>query len=158
MFYPTEDRDVCFRALAMASTEGRFAGEGWRVRKNGTRFWASVVITALRDAQGQQIGFAKVTRDLTERKAAEERQLDDARRVASEETARRDAEVHSRELRGLIERLEEQMIELEQQREALQTLSEALADTNVQLHAAVNAAKVAQRDADNARRDAESAN
>jgi PAS domain S-box-containing protein len=158
LFYLADERDVCLRALSVAGTEGRFEGEGWRVRKNGTRFWASVVITALRDPEGRHIGFAKVTRDLTERKAAQERQLADARRVASEETARRDAEVHSRELQGLIERLEDQMIELEQQREELQTLTEELADTNAQLHAALDATEAAHRDADRARAEAESAN
>jgi PAS domain S-box-containing protein len=60
--------------LETARREGRFAGEGWRIRKDGTRFWAGVVLTAARDGAGRLIGFAKVTRDLTERKAAEERQ------------------------------------------------------------------------------------
>ncbi|HEY5288410.1 MAG TPA: ATP-binding protein, partial [Caulobacteraceae bacterium] len=57
-----------WRALATAEHEGRFTAEGWRVRKDGARFWASVVIDAIRDEQGQLIGFAKVTRDLTERR------------------------------------------------------------------------------------------
>ena len=51
---------------------GRFEDEGWRVRKDGTRFWANVVITALRDAPGELIGFSKITRDLTERRRQEE--------------------------------------------------------------------------------------
>lgn len=58
--------------LAIAASEGRFEEEGWRVRKDGSSFWASVAISAMRDAQGQLVGFAKVTRDLTDRKAAEE--------------------------------------------------------------------------------------
>src|SRR6185295_20374831 len=53
--------------------DDRFEDEGWRVRKDGSRFWANVVITALRDRQGQLLGFAKVTRDLTERREHEER-------------------------------------------------------------------------------------
>lgn len=58
--------------LKVAAEEGRFEDEGWRVRKDGTMFWADVVITALRDDSGRLVGFAKVTRDLTERRAAEE--------------------------------------------------------------------------------------
>lgn len=58
--------------LKVAAEEGRFEDEGWRVRKDGTEFWANVVITALRDRTGELRGFAKVTRDLTERKLAEE--------------------------------------------------------------------------------------
>jgi len=60
--------------LDVASVEGRFAEEGWRKRQDGSRFWASVVLTALRDPQGRLIGFSKITRDLTERKQAEEEQ------------------------------------------------------------------------------------
>lgn len=59
--------------LAIASKEGRFEEEGWRVRKNGTQFWANVVITKLTDSDGQHVGYAKVTRDLTQRMEAEER-------------------------------------------------------------------------------------
>jgi PAS domain S-box-containing protein len=58
--------------LTVATAEGRFEDEGWRVRKDGSRFWADVVITALRDSTGVHRGFAKVTRDLTERKFSEE--------------------------------------------------------------------------------------
>jgi PAS domain S-box-containing protein len=73
-FYPAEtEKDFPAHELRVASAEGRFEDEGWRVRKDGSRFWANVVITALRDAQGELIGFAKVTRDLTERREHEER-------------------------------------------------------------------------------------
>jgi PAS domain S-box-containing protein len=58
--------------LRTAANTGRFEDEGWRIRKDGTRFWANVVITALRDKSGTLIGYAKVTRDLTERREAEE--------------------------------------------------------------------------------------
>ena len=61
------------RELEIASTEGRVQDEGWRLRKDGSRFWALVVITAMRDRHRRLVGFAKVTRDLTERRAAEER-------------------------------------------------------------------------------------
>jgi signal transduction histidine kinase len=60
------------RALATARDEGRFEGQGWRVRKDGTRFWASVIIDPVRDETGQLIGFAKVTRDITEQRNAAE--------------------------------------------------------------------------------------
>ncbi|PMY38642.1 hybrid sensor histidine kinase/response regulator [Pseudomonas sp. GW456-L14] len=73
-FYTPEDRQAGLpeRALHTALTEGRFEGEGWRVRKDGTRFWCHVVIDPIRDSSGQLLGFAKITRDLTERKIAEE--------------------------------------------------------------------------------------
>ena len=58
--------------LRIAAREGRLEDEGWRLRKDGSRFWASVVITALRDENGKLLGFSKVTRDLTERKRQEE--------------------------------------------------------------------------------------
>src|SRR5689334_6869192 len=58
--------------LETATAKGRVEDEGWRIRKDGTRFWANTVITALHD-NGRLIGFAKVTRDLTERRAGEER-------------------------------------------------------------------------------------
>jgi len=73
-FYTSEDRaaGVPAEALRLAAVEGRFEREGWRVRKDGSRFWAHVVIDPIRDDRGELIGFAKVTRDLTERKEAEE--------------------------------------------------------------------------------------
>ena len=74
VFYPKEalDRGWPARELELASQEGRIEDEGWRVRKDGTLFWASVAITALRDAKGEVRGFAKITRDLTERRRQEE--------------------------------------------------------------------------------------
>lgn len=73
-FYTAEDQATGLpaRALATAEREGRFEAEGWRVRKDGERFWASVVIDPIRDPSGKLIGFAKVTRDLSERRAAQE--------------------------------------------------------------------------------------
>jgi len=73
-FYPTEDveRGKPGHELKVATERGRFEDEGWRVRKGGSRFWANVVITALRDGTGQLRGFAKVTRDITEHKRTEE--------------------------------------------------------------------------------------
>ncbi len=81
-FYPPEDvaAGKPDRELVEAAGVGRFEDEGWRLRKDGSRFWANVVITALRDREGVLRGFGKVTRDLTERKAAEEA----ARRAAAE--------------------------------------------------------------------------
>ena len=67
VFYPREmvERGWPREELERAAALGRFEDEGWRVRKDGSVFWASVVITALRDEQGQLTGFGKVTRDLT---------------------------------------------------------------------------------------------
>ncbi len=72
-FYTPEDRErgLPQRALAIAGKEGRFESEGWRMRKDGTRFWAHVVVDAIRDSADRLIGFAKVTRDLTERRTAQ---------------------------------------------------------------------------------------
>ena len=69
-FYTPEDLDagVPKRALETARETGRYEAEGWRVRKDGTRFWASVVIDAIRDEDGKLIGFAKITRDMTEKR------------------------------------------------------------------------------------------
>jgi PAS domain S-box-containing protein len=73
IFYPQAAKDSKWPEyeLEVAAREGRFEDEGWRVRKDGTQFWADVVITAMRDASGKLRGFAKVTRDLTERRKAE---------------------------------------------------------------------------------------
>lgn len=74
IFYSKEDqkRKLPQKLLGIAAREGKASHEGWRVRSDGSRFWGSVVITALHDADGQVIGFSKVTRDLTERKEAED--------------------------------------------------------------------------------------
>ncbi len=73
-FYTEEDRKsgLPARALATSAREGKFEAEGWRIRRDGTRFWAHVVIDPIRDPDGTLTGYAKVTRDLTERRAAEE--------------------------------------------------------------------------------------
>jgi PAS domain S-box-containing protein len=74
MFFPPEDlaRGKPARALQTARAVGRFEDEGWRIRKDGSRFWASAVLDAVRGDDGVVIGFAKITRDLTERRAAQE--------------------------------------------------------------------------------------
>lgn len=74
-FYPPADvaAGKVERELKMAAEVGRFEDEGWRVRKDGSRFWANVVVTALRDADGNLRGFGKVTRDLSDRRAVEEK-------------------------------------------------------------------------------------
>jgi PAS domain S-box-containing protein len=79
-FYTDEDRAVGLpaRALRIAAEEGKFEAEGWRVRKDGSRFWASVVIDPIHDATQALIGFAKITRDMTERRRAQD-ELDRAR-------------------------------------------------------------------------------
>ncbi|HUQ35409.1 MAG TPA: PAS domain S-box protein [Aestuariivirga sp.] len=74
LFYTPEDRaaDLPRKALATAAKEGKFETEGWRVRKDGTRFWTHVVIDAIRSPSGGILGYAKITRDLTERKEAQD--------------------------------------------------------------------------------------
>jgi PAS domain S-box-containing protein len=79
-FYTEEDRagGEPQRALATALAEGKYEKEAWRVRKDGTRFWASVVIDPIHDENGTLLGFAKITRDITERRRANE-ELEEAR-------------------------------------------------------------------------------
>jgi PAS domain S-box-containing protein len=69
---PDRQRGMPQRGLETAARDGRYEAEGWRVRKDGTQFWASVVIDPVRDDNGELIGFAKVTRDITERRLAQE--------------------------------------------------------------------------------------
>lgn len=73
-FYVQKDRAAGLpaRALDLARREGRYEAEGWRLRKDGSRFWASVAIDAIRDDDGELIGFAKITRDITERQRAQD--------------------------------------------------------------------------------------
>ena len=89
VFYPQKEIDSGKPAyeLVMAEKYGTFEDEGFRLKKNGTPFWASVIISAVRDDDGTLLGFAKVTRDLTERRANEQRALADTRRIAEAEAA-----------------------------------------------------------------------
>jgi PAS domain S-box-containing protein len=90
-FYPPESIEQGWpeQELQLAKDEGRLEDEGWRVRKDGSRFWASVTITALRDENGNTEGFLKITRDLTARKQAEEQSA----RLVREQAAREAAEI-----------------------------------------------------------------
>ncbi len=90
-FYPEVDKRAGKPEweLEVATDVGRVEDEGWRIKKDGTRFWANVVITALRDESGTLVGFAKITRDLTERMEAQQRALDDTRRLAEVEALSR---------------------------------------------------------------------
>jgi PAS domain S-box-containing protein len=90
VFFTPEDRarDAPGDELARAAARGRVDEVGWRVRSDGSRFWASVAMTAIRDEGGELIGFGKVTRDLTERRSAEEER---ERLLAAEQEARRHA-------------------------------------------------------------------
>jgi PAS domain S-box-containing protein len=83
VFYPPEaiEKGWPEAELTVAARDGRFEDEGWRIRKDGSRFWANVVITACRDDAGRVSGFLKITRDLTDRKRAEERLKDYAERL-----------------------------------------------------------------------------
>jgi PAS domain S-box-containing protein len=87
-FYPDEDvRDgKPARELVAAASEGRFEDEGWRIRKDGSRFWANVIITAMRDESGKLLSFAKITRDVTER-------MQTQKALEKEVAERRDAEL-----------------------------------------------------------------
>jgi PAS domain S-box-containing protein len=104
------------RELEIASLTGRYEEEGWRVRKDGSTFWASVLLTALRNKAGELVGFAKVTRDLTERRQAQEREMKIAQRIAMEEAARREAEFREEEVRAMADQLERHSEESERRR------------------------------------------
>jgi PAS domain S-box-containing protein len=105
IFYPDGDRasGLPFHLLKLAAMQGSVSHEGWRVRKNGTRFWGSVVITAMHDEDEKLIGFSKVTRDLTERKKVE----DDLRKYTEE------LEVKNEELRQSEERYHKMISEVQ---------------------------------------------
>jgi len=102
-FYPEEDvrAGKCERELEGAASIGRFEDEGWRLRKDGTPFWANVVITPIRDGDGVLVGFAKVTRDLSERRRHEEERVG----LARAEEARRVAEQNEERMLSLAESL-----------------------------------------------------
>lgn len=94
-FYPEETRLTHpAQELAQAVNHGRVEDEGWRIRKNGERFWANVVVTALKDEHGNSRGFSKITRDMTDRKKAEEALQ--AARLEAERASRAKSEFLSR--------------------------------------------------------------
>jgi len=131
-FYTQPDIDAGKPAweLEVAARTGRVEDEGWRLRKDGSCFWANVVITALRDTStGALIGFAKITRDLTERRMAEQQ----ARELAAETAARQEAERVSTHLAEVSDQLQQQAIELEAQSEESRCLAEELEQANEQL-------------------------
>lgn len=102
-FYPANDIQMgkCDYELKEAAESGRFEDEGWRIRKDGTRFWASVVITAIRGDKGELIGFSKVTKDMTDRKRA-----DDLLKMAYASLEKR-VEERTKELTSTNEKLQE---------------------------------------------------
>jgi PAS domain S-box-containing protein len=108
-FYHQEDlrNHKPAQLLAIAAAQGRAEDEGWRIRKDGTRFWADVIITAIRDETGNLIGFGKVTRDLTER-----RRMEEALRETAQALENRVAE-RTRELQEVNVALQEKNAELE---------------------------------------------
>ncbi len=156
-FYPAEDVTAGkpSRELEVAAAEGRLEDEGWRIRQDGSRFWANVVITVLRDREGRLRGFVKVTRDLTERKRAEDeiRQLnaDLERRVADRtrelvaanaqlaatsdglRTLNEELAVTNEELQANGAQMEETLAELEATQEQLTTTNTELVIANANL-------------------------
>jgi PAS domain S-box-containing protein len=101
------------RELTLAEREGRFTDEGWRVKKDGSAFWASVTITALRDPQGRLCGFAKVTQDLSERKQWEER-IQTLNKELRSRVAQLDESQHLIQLRTLeLQRLSAQLLQIQ---------------------------------------------
>ena len=116
-FYPPEadpERKTAYE-LEVATEHGRFEEEGWRLRRDGTLFWANVVITALRDSLGHLVGFAKVTRDLSERRRLEEERV---RSAKAEESVRMRDEflaIASHELRTPLTALQLQLGSLREQ-------------------------------------------
>jgi PAS domain S-box-containing protein len=148
LFYPPDVAANGFpqRELEVAAREGSFEDENWRVRKDGSRFWANVVITALHSTDGRLIGFAKVTRDLTARREAEAQAL----RLAAEEAAHAEAARRADELAHLNEQLQEQAVELEAQTEELRVAAETLYQKNYELQGALSDAKAAREAAERA--------
>lgn len=137
VFYPKEAYESGWpdRELEIAGKEGRFVDEGMRVRKDGSTFWASVVITALRDERGELRGFSKVTRDLTERRALEERlrQLNKELRgrVADLLESQRQVELRTLELQRLSGEL--MRVQDEERRRVARTLHDDLGQELVAL-------------------------
>ena len=115
IFYPPEDIQArkTEKELEIVRQEGRFEEEGWRVRKDGSRFWADVVITALRDEAGGLYGFGKVTRDLTERKLTEDILLRSMKQLEEEIKYRIQAERSAREAEASVRELSQRLLRLQ---------------------------------------------
>jgi PAS domain S-box-containing protein len=96
VFYPPEDikNGKPQRELLAAANDGRVEDEGWRLRKDGSRFWANVIITATKDANGRVIGFSKVTRDFTERMQTQQALQDSKRKLQESEHSLRELSFH----------------------------------------------------------------
>jgi len=95
IFYPENERkEKPERELKIAAKEGRFEDEGWRLRKDGSRFWANVVITAIRDDAGRLIGYGKVTRDLTDRMLALKALTESEAKLRQSEKSLRELSLH----------------------------------------------------------------
>jgi len=134
VFYTTEDQknSLSDRLLEEARKTGRVAHEGWRVRKDGSHFWGSVVITALHDDSNNIIGYSKVTRDLTERKHAEDRLRENAESL---EKANRELDALNEELAASEEQLVQANAELRRNAENLESANHELAALNEELTA-----------------------
>jgi PAS domain S-box-containing protein len=148
LFYPPDAVAAGFpqHELEVAAREGRFEDESWRLRKDGSRFWANVVITTLHNGDGRLVGFAKVTRDLTARREAEAQAL----RLAAEEAAHAEAARRRDELAKLNEQLQEQAVKLEAQTEELRVAAETLLQRNDELQAALSDTRTAREAAEHA--------
>lgn len=151
VFYDEAMQAIVRNDLDRAIEEGSVEREVWKVRKDGTRFWAGTLITPLRDADGNVVGFAKVTRDLTVHREAAERE----RELLRAEAAKEAALASGAEARSLVEQLRQATEELELRHEEAQVLAEELEVANEELHNAAVAAEEARDTAERARRTAE---
>jgi PAS domain S-box-containing protein len=165
MFYTEEDRrsELPQRILQAAAEHGHFEGEGWRVRKDGTRFWASIVVTALRDEDGVLYGFSKVTRDMSDRKAlleqlkrhadeleirVQEREQSNAELEAFAYSVSHDLRAPLRAIAGFAEALQEDSAkDLDQQgREYLDEIIKAAGRMNTLVHDLLEYGRVSRID------------
>ena len=131
------------RLLAIAAATGRAEDEGWRVRKDGSRFWANVTITALHDQSGKLTAFAKITRDLSDRRAMEQQ----SRELAAAEAAQTATTAKNLELEQLNQQLHERSSELARQTAEAQALAEELEQSNEELQTTLAEAEEARYDA-----------